>query len=367
MTLATASPELHGESLILDTVPRDKDIVSTDSVQMYFNQLTAPIPTHEEEVLLSKRIEAGVYAGALLEMLDGDPAVAIGPLLERVSDPEDPRTAGDLQLFGDVLSEYKDGTRDKEELKIVRADGECAKQELIEACLRLVASIAERYHHHNMAYLDFIQEGNIGLMHAVEKYDYQTGNRVSTYATWWVRQAISRAIEEKAETIRKPVDVQQAINRLFRAQCEFEEEFGRKPDVQELSVSTGLKPDKVRELLFYGQDLLSLNIEVGSEKGGADAETLHDFTPDPRPGPEALVIGDDIPENPRVAELREWLSQLPEQQQNVLRIRFGFEDGQAKSLEETGAVIGRSRERVRQVEKTALAILKKLAVQPAIN
>jgi RNA polymerase primary sigma factor len=308
------------ESEALRQARKDAELTaSADSVRAYLKQIgKVALLNAEEEVELAKRIEAGLYA-----------AERIRRALE-ASEKVSPQLRRDLRW-------------------IVR-DGERAKNHLLEANLRLVVSLAKRYTGRGMAFLDLIQEGNLGLIRAVEKFDYTKGYKFSTYATWWIRQAITRAMADQARTIRIPVHMVEVINKLGRIQRELLQDLGREPTPEELAKEMDITPEKVLEIQQYAREPISLDQTIGDE---GDSQ-LGDFIEDS----EAVVAVDAVSFTLLQDQLQSVLATLSEREAGVVRLRFGLTDGQPRTLDEIGQVYGVTRERIRQIESKTMSKLR---------
>ena len=294
-------------------------MLTGDPVRMYLKEIgKVPLLTAAEEIDLAMKIEAGVAAGEQLEKAD----------------------AGEIELE----------RRDLRRLTRIEEVGFDAKQQLIEANLRLVVSIAKRYVGRGMLFLDLIQEGNLGLIRAVEKFDYRKGFKFSTYATWWIRQAITRAIADQARTIRIPVHMVETINKLVRIQRQLLQELGREPTPKEIGDVMGLPEERVREIQKISQEPVSLETPIGEEE---DSQ-LGDFIED-----DAAVVPPDAASFSMLqAQLGKVLDGLAERERKVISLRFGLEDGHPRTLEEVGREFGVTRERIRQIESKTLAKLR---------
>jgi RNA polymerase primary sigma factor len=292
---------------------------ATDGVRMYLKEIgRVALLTGDEEVSLARRIEAGLQATA------------------RIAAHE----SGEAPLDPVELARMRRQCR----------DGDDARDQLTQANLRLVVSIAKRYAGRGMQILDLIQEGNLGLMRAVEKFDHSKGFKFSTYATWWIRQAITRAIADQARTIRIPVHMVESINKVKRVQRQMAQDLEREPTIDEIAANTDLAPDRVREILRIALDPLSLDSPVGEEQDS----NLGDLIEDDR----VVAPADVVARHLLGLAVGEALNELTEREQEVVRMRFGLDDGQPRTLEEVGRFFGVTRERVRQIESKTLAKLR---------
>jgi RNA polymerase primary sigma factor len=308
------------ESEALRQARKDAELTaSADSVRAYLKQIgKVALLNAEEEVELAKRIEAGLYATQLMT-----------ELVER----------------GDKLPAAQ-----RRDMMWICRDGDRAKNHLLEANLRLVVSLAKRYTGRGMAFLDLIQEGNLGLIRAVEKFDYTKGYKFSTYATWWIRQAITRAMADQARTIRIPVHMVEVINKLGRIQRELLQDLGREPTPEELAKEMDITPEKVLEIQQYAREPISLDQTIGDE---GDSQ-LGDFIEDS----EAVVAVDAVSFTLLQDQLQSVLETLSEREAGVVRLRFGLTDGQPRTLDEIGQVYGVTRERIRQIESKTMSKLR---------
>lgn len=301
------------------TVDASVTMLTGDPVRMYLKEIgKVSLLTAAEEIDLAMKIEAGVEATTQIEAAEDE-----GVELER---------------------------REMRRLLRIEQVGLDAKQQLIEANLRLVVSIAKRYVGRGMLFLDLIQEGNLGLIRAVEKFDYTKGFKFSTYATWWIRQAITRAIADQARTIRIPVHMVETINKLVRIQRQLLQEYGREPTPEEIGKEMGLSTERVREIQKISQEPVSLETPIGEEE---DSQ-LGDFIED-----DAAVVPPDAASFSMLQEqLTKVLDGLAERERKVISLRFGLEDGHPRTLEEVGREFGVTRERIRQIESKTLAKLR---------
>ncbi|MCZ2805047.1 RNA polymerase sigma factor [Modestobacter sp. VKM Ac-2983] len=308
------------ESEALRQARKDAELTaSADSVRAYLKQIgKVALLTAEEEVDLAKRIEAGLYGAERLRQVEEE-GQKLSPQMRR-------------------------------DLNWIIRDGERAKNHLLEANLRLVVSLAKRYTGRGMAFLDLIQEGNLGLIRAVEKFDYTKGYKFSTYATWWIRQAITRAMADQARTIRIPVHMVEVINKLGRIQRELLQDLGREPTPEELAKEMDITPEKVLEIQQYAREPISLDQTIGDE---GDSQ-LGDFIEDS----EAVVAVDAVSFTLMQDQLTSVLQTLSEREAGVVRLRFGLTDGQPRTLDEIGQVYGVTRERIRQIESKTMSKLR---------
>jgi len=308
------------ESEALRQARKDAELTaSADSVRAYLKQIgKVALLNAEEEVELAKRIEAGLYATQLMS---------------------------EIADKGEKLPAAQ-----RRDMAWICRDGDRAKNHLLEANLRLVVSLAKRYTGRGMAFLDLIQEGNLGLIRAVEKFDYTKGYKFSTYATWWIRQAITRAMADQARTIRIPVHMVEVINKLGRIQRELLQDLGREPTPEELAKEMDITPEKVLEIQQYAREPISLDQTIGDE---GDSQ-LGDFIEDS----EAVVAVDAVSFTLLQDQLQSVLETLSEREAGVVRLRFGLTDGQPRTLDEIGQVYGVTRERIRQIESKTMSKLR---------
>ena len=315
--------ELDVENIDL-SVPEGVSI--EDPVRMYLKEIgKVPLLTADEEIVLAKQMEAGADAHNRLEEIE--------ELLKDADDEKRP----------ELLKEQK-------QMKMLEYAGEEAKNRLAEANLRLVVSIAKRYVGRGMLFLDLIQEGNLGLIKAVEKFDYRKGYKFSTYATWWIRQAITRAIADQARTIRIPVHMVETINKLIRVSRQLLQELGREPFPEEIAEEMNMSVERVREILKISQEPVSLETPIGEEEDSHLGDFIQD---DNVPVPADAAAFTLLRE-----QLKDVLSTLTDREQKVLRLRFGLDDGRARTLEEVGKEFNVTRERIRQIEAKALRKLR---------
>jgi RNA polymerase primary sigma factor len=317
------------ESEALRQARKDAELaVSTDSVRAYLKQIDkVALLSAEQEVELAKRIEAGLYAA------------------ERLRRSHDATEKPSSQLSWD--------------LRWIVRDGERAMNHLLEANLRLVVSVAKRYTGRGMPFLDLIQEGNLGLIRAVEKFDYTKGYKFSTYATWWIRQAISRAMADQARTIRIPVHMTEVINKLGRIQRDLLQDLGRDPTPEELATQMDTTPEKVLEIRQYAREPISLDQTIGEDSDSRLGEFIEDS--------QAVIAVDAVSFTLLQNELRCVLGTLSEREASVVRLRFGLIDGRPHTLDEISHVHGVTRERIRQIEIKTMAKLRQPACSEALR
>ncbi|OLT25052.1 RNA polymerase sigma factor [Nocardiopsis sp. CNR-923] len=320
---APTAPRSEDESFVLydddDDAPAAQVVAAgatADPVKDYLKQIgKVPLLNAEQEVELAKRIEAGLFAE------------------EKLAEE------------GEVLTfELRD------ELEWIAEDGGRAKKHLLEANLRLVVSLAKRYTGRGMLFLDLIQEGNLGLIRAVEKFDYTKGFKFSTYATWWIRQAITRAMADQARTIRIPVHMVEVINKLARVQRQMLQDLGREPTPEELAKELDMTPEKVVEVQKYGREPISLHTPLGEDGDSEFGDLIEDS--------EAIQPGEAVSFTLLQEQLHSVLDTLSEREAGVVSMRFGLTDGQPKTLDEIGKVYGVTRERIRQIESKTMSKLR---------
>lgn len=289
---------------------------TADPVKDYLKQIgRVSLLNAEQEVDLSERIEAGLYAQHLLD------------------------TEGDKLDF-----------KRKRELKWAASDGKKAKDHLLEANLRLVVSLAKRYTGRGMLFLDLIQEGNLGLIRAVEKFDWQKGFKFSTYATWWIRQAITRAMADQARTIRVPVHMVEVINKLSRVQRQMLQDLGREPTPDELARELDMPVEKVQEVQKYGREPISLHTPLGEDGDSEFGDLIEDT--------DAIAPSDAVAFSLLQEQFKQVLETLSPREAGVIKMRYGLEDGQPKTLDDIGRVYGVTRERIRQIESKTMSKLR---------
>ncbi len=288
---------------------------TADPVKDYLKQIgKVPLLNAEQEVDLAKRIEAGLFS--------------------------EEKLARETKVSAKLL----------DELEWIAEDGHRAKNHLLEANLRLVVSLAKRYTGRGMLFLDLIQEGNLGLIRAVEKFDYTKGYKFSTYATWWIRQAITRAMADQARTIRIPVHMVEVINKLARVQRQMLQDLGREPTPEELAKELDMTPEKVVEVQKYGREPISLHTPLGEDGDSEFGDLIEDS--------EAIVPADAVSFTLLQEQLHAVLDTLSEREAGVVSMRFGLTDGQPKTLDEIGKVYGVTRERIRQIESKTMSKLR---------
>ena len=298
-----------------DTLDDVGPAASADLVRVYLREIgRISLLTAEDEVDLAKRVEAGVFAA---ERLD---------------------TAGRLSMAM------------RRDLHLVVVDGQRAKQRLIESNLRLVVSIAKRYSGRGLPFLDLIQEGNLGLIRAVEKFDYTRGFKFSTYASWWIRQAVSRAVADQARTIRIPVHMVETVNRILRTQRMLVQTLGRDPTAEELAERVDLPVERVVEIRRLAMEPVSLHSPVGEEEGSELGDLIEDS--------ESVSPAEQVSAGLLASHVEDVLNHLGEREREVVKMRYGLTDGEPRTLEEVGRAFGVTRERVRQIEAKSLAKLR---------
>ena len=333
---------------------------TNDPVRMYLKEIgKVPLLNAAQEVDLARRIEAGELSTALQLHFEDEPKAdpkALKLVVERVWEIRDHQQTAFGKVEGIGREKIAKSYRPKTELEMddwlrrVERDGQLAKKKLIEANLRLVVSIAKRYVGRGMLFLDLIQEGNLGLIRAVEKFDHSKGFKFSTYATWWIRQAITRAIADQARTIRIPVHMVETINKLVRVQRQLLQDLGREPTPEEIGKVMGISAEKVREIQKVSQEPVSLETPIGEEEDSH----LGDFIEDS----DAVVPIDAASFILLQEQLESVLHTLSEREKKVIQLRFGLMDGHPRTLEEVGREFGVTRERIRQIESKTMSKLR---------
>jgi RNA polymerase primary sigma factor len=333
----THDPFRRGRRVLVAGLKLDIGVAGTgssDSVRAYLKEIgKVRLLSAEQEVALARCVERGIAAGARLDQLEEGLEERAVEAAGGGSRGPRPRPVGKQ--------------RDADER--LRAEGMMARQILVEANLRLVVSVAKWYRNRGLSFLDLIQEGNLGLMRAAEKFDYTKGFKFSTYATWWIRQAISRAIADQARTIRIPVHMVDNINAVVRAQRSLLQEEGREPTIDEVAKRSEMTADRVRDILRISQDTVSLEQPLGEDDFNLSDVLEDDAAPAPSDAATRAMLSEAV---------RNVLADLSERERKVVRLRFGLDDGQARTLEEVGREFGVTRERVRQIESKSLAKLR---------
>jgi RNA polymerase primary sigma factor len=318
-----------GEDDFVDDGSWDQEVPTTDLVRVYLTDIgKVALLNAEQEVDLAKRIEAGLFAAEKIRAADAKETKKIPAKLRR-------------------------------DLEWIAADGVRARNHLLEANLRLVVSLAKRYQGKGLTLLDLIQEGNIGLVRAVEKFDYTKGYKFSTYATWWIRQALQRAIADQGRTIRVPVHMVEQINKALRVKRDLSTELGREPTFEELGKALDMTAERVEEILGYGRETLSLETPVGDDGTATFGEFIEDA--------DAPIAADVVDFGLLQDRLRAVLDSLPERSAQVMRMRFGLDDGRARTLDEVGKELGLTRERIRQIERDTLKDLRRSDTASALK
>jgi len=322
-----AAPSAEDEELVDDSW--DHEVPTTDLVRVYLTDIgKVALLNAEQEVDLAKRIEAGLFAAEKIRAADAKETRKLPAKLRR-------------------------------DLELIAADGVRARNHLLEANLRLVVSLAKRYQGKGLTLLDLIQEGNIGLVRAVEKFDYTKGYKFSTYATWWIRQALQRAIADQGRTIRVPVHMVEQINKALRVKRDLATELGREPTFDELGKALDMTGERVEEILGYGRETLSLETPVGDDGTATFGEFIEDA--------DAPVAADVVDFGLLQDRLRSVLGTLPDRSATVMRMRFGLDDGRARTLDEVGKELGLTRERIRQIERDTIKDLRKSDTAAALK